>query len=214
MESLEHLFNNFDSRQSGIEANDISEIIKKNLVPYFRRKGLPFYDAVSRAYILMAYLTNNYRNAFIKKDYKIIIDKIKEIRINFTYEDFPFPGIYDLFNVHELVLCRILGEVNPKSTTKELLPELPERIRAHQGLFVTLKPPISRAYLDHSSLFFRIEDEVEKEISDSEILSNMSLTLDRIDKNLKSAEESVKRVEKKLEEIEINGCHAGNSGYF
>jgi hypothetical protein len=48
-----------------------------------------------------------------------------------------------------------------------------------------------------------------KEISDIEILSKISASLERIDENLTTAHKSIKKIDKKLGEIDHNVTHAG-----
>ena len=48
------------------------------------------------------------------------------------------------------------------------------------------------------------------EVNTKNLFSYMSQTLNKIDKNLIDAKESVKRIEKKLEKMEINGSHTRN----
>jgi hypothetical protein len=50
---------------------------------------------------------------------------------------------------------------------------------------------------------------VEKEISEAEILLKISESLNRIDRNLKAAHGSVKKIDKKLERIDHNVTHTG-----
>jgi hypothetical protein len=221
MESLEHLFKNMATGQGGIEAHDIYIVVERNLVPYFRRKGLSLFDAVSRSYKLMAFITGYCRNALIKRDYKTVIAKIKETRSHFAETKTEInlsPVKDDLFD--DVILKALLPTRRESSQSYSIPEKVAEPRRAfpfklssefiplllkNRTLYLTLITPEEKSLNPYAFS----ELEAEEEISDSEILSKISETLACIDKNLSTSHESVKNIDNKLEGIEHHVNYAG-----
>lgn len=206
------MFDGLVSKGDFYSSNAIPEIINKNLVPYFLRKGLSIPEAVSRSHVVMSFLITNYGSAINQKDYKTIIIKLKDFRKSFAVSNSPHAEGSPLPPKSRSSRLRKIKKGSesihfPWMQFQEKL--LDDKSEADIPLFSSgrLFGVITQNAIDYS---YSVDEKIE--ISDAEFLPLIADMMNQVDRNLEASDKSLRSIDKKLGDV--NGSHARDSRHL